>query len=82
MAALLITESVNQTQDNMRIYNSLNACFSMRQLNQSYWMGVHGVGCPSANESDGVPIWRQDPPIAPAVKNRVRAEKANWWTRI
>ena len=37
MAALLIKESVNQTQDNQGFYNSLNACFTLHQLNHSHW---------------------------------------------
>ncbi|MBJ7385001.1 MAG: enoyl-CoA hydratase, partial [Mycolicibacterium sp.] len=58
MAALLIKESVNQTQDNQGFYNSLNACFSMHQLNHSHWAWTHGGGFPVANETDGLPNWR------------------------
>src|ERR1700676_2910727 len=36
MAALLIKESVNQSVDNMGFYNSLNACFTMHELNHSH----------------------------------------------
>src|SRR3984893_14622199 len=32
MAALMIKESVNQSQDNMGFYNALNACFSIHPL--------------------------------------------------
>ncbi|BDX31059.1 putative enoyl-CoA hydratase EchA13 [Mycobacterium antarcticum] len=74
MAALLIKESVNQTQDNQGFYNSLNACFTMHQLNHSHWSQVHGGGFPVANESDGVPNWRDAPPVVPSVKDRVRAD--------
>jgi enoyl-CoA hydratase len=70
MAALLIKESVNQTQDNQGFYNSLNACFSMHQLNHSHWAWTHGGGFPVANESDGLPNWREAPPIKPSVKNQ------------
>jgi enoyl-CoA hydratase len=70
MAALLIKESVNQTQDNQGFYNSLNACFSMHQLNHSHWAWTHGGGFPVANESDGLPNWREAPPIQPSVKNQ------------
>src|SRR6195952_768541 len=73
MAALLVKESVNQTQDNQGFYNSLNACFTLHQLNHSHWTQLHGGGFPVANESDGVPNWRQAPPVVPAVKNEVRA---------
>jgi enoyl-CoA hydratase len=69
MAALLIKESVNQTQDNQGFYNSLNACFSMHQLNHSHWAWTHGGGFPVANETDGLPNWREAPPIKPSVKN-------------
>lgn len=72
MAALLIKESVNQTQDNQGFFNSLNACFTLHQLNHSHWSQVHGGGFPVANESDGVPNWREAPPIVPAVKDKVR----------
>ncbi|OPX12710.1 enoyl-CoA hydratase [Mycobacterium sp. AT1] len=72
MAALLIKESVNQTQDNQGFYNSLNACFTLHQLNHSHWSQVHGGGFPVANESDGLPNWREAPPIVPATKDRVR----------
>jgi enoyl-CoA hydratase len=74
MAALLIKESVNQTQDNQGFYNSLNACFSMHQLNHSHWAWVHGGGFPVANETDGLPNWREAPPVVPAVKDKVRAD--------
>lgn len=73
MAALLVKESVNQTQDNQGFYNSLNACFTLHQLNHSHWTQLHGGGFPVAGESDGVPNWRQAPPVVPAVKDQVRA---------
>ena len=41
IAALLIKESVNQTVDNMGFYNSLQACFTLHQLNHSHWAEVH-----------------------------------------
>lgn len=69
MAALLIKESVNQTQDNQGFYNSLNACFTMHQLNHSHWAWTHGGGFPVANERDGLPNWREAPPITPAVRD-------------
>jgi enoyl-CoA hydratase len=74
MAALLIKESVNQTQDNQGFYNSLNACFTLHQLNPSHWVGVHGGGFPVANEADGVPSWREAPPVVLAVKDKVRGD--------
>ncbi len=74
MAALLIKESVNQTQDNQGFHNALNACFTLHQLNHSHWSQVHGGGFPVANESDGVPNWREAPPVVNAVKDKVRAD--------
>ena len=44
MAALLVKESVNQTQDNQGFYNSLNACFTMHELNHAHWAIVHDDG--------------------------------------
>jgi enoyl-CoA hydratase len=74
MAALLIKESVNQTQDNQGFHNALNACFTLHQLNHSHWTQVHGGGFPVANESDGIPNWREAPPVVDAVKGKVRAD--------
>lgn len=72
-AALLIKESVNQTQDNMGFYNALNACFTLHQLNHAHWAEVHGAdgGWPIAGPEDGVPNWRDAPPILPARKDKV-----------
>src|SRR5882757_11040142 len=74
MAALLVKESVNQTMDNQGFYNSLQSCFTLHQLNHSHWSQVHGGGFPVANESDGVPNWREAPPVVNAVKDKVRAD--------
>ena len=74
MAALLIKEAVNQSVDNMGFYNALNACFTLHELNHSHWAQVHDDGFPAALESDGVPNWKQAPPIVPARKDQVRAE--------
>jgi enoyl-CoA hydratase len=74
MAALLIKEAVNQTQDNMGFYNSLNACFTMHELNHSHWAQVNEDKRPIATPASGVPDWRSAPPIVPALKDQVRAE--------
>ena len=74
MAALLIKESVNQTQDNQGFYNSLNSCFGLHQLNHSHWAEINEDHYPIAKEDAGVPNWRTAPPIVPSVKDRVRAE--------
>ena len=74
MTALLIKESVNQTVDNMGFYNSLNACFTLHELNHAHWAWVNDDGFPIAEPDSGVPSWRDAPPIVPAMKDRVRAE--------
>ncbi|HEY4375877.1 MAG TPA: enoyl-CoA hydratase [Acidimicrobiales bacterium] len=75
MAALLIKESVNQSQDNMGFYNALNACFTLHQLNHSHWAEVHENKYPVGLPEDGID-WRTAPPVVPAVKDKVRAEPA------
>jgi enoyl-CoA hydratase len=73
MAALLIKESVNQTQDNMGFYNGLHACFTLHQLNHSHWAEIHEDKRQVAQPSDGVPSWRDAPRVVPAEKDTVRA---------
>ena len=58
----------------MGFYNSLNACFTLHELNHSHWAQVHENGYPVALEEDGIPNWKDAPPIVPAVKDQVRAE--------
>jgi enoyl-CoA hydratase len=77
MAALLIKESVNQTQDNMGFYNALNACFTLHQLNHSHWAEIHDDKVARAHPSDGVPEWTKAGPVLPAQKTSVRAEIAH-----
>jgi enoyl-CoA hydratase len=73
MTALMIKESVNQTVDNQGFHNALNACFSLHQLNHAHWAEVHEDKFPAAKTEDGVPDWRDAPPIVPAEKHSVRA---------
>ena len=73
MTALMIKESVNETVDNQGFYNSLNACFTLHQLNHAHWAEIHDDGYPAARPEDGVPSWREAPPIVPAEKTTVRA---------
>jgi enoyl-CoA hydratase len=75
MTALLIKESVNQSQDNMGFYNALNACFTLHELNHSHWAQIHDNKYPVALEEDGIPNWKTAPPIVRAVKDQVRAEE-------
>jgi enoyl-CoA hydratase len=72
MAALLVKESVNQTQDNMGFHNALNACFTLHELNHAHWAQVHDDGAPMAKPEDGVPGWGKAPPVVPARRDRVR----------
>jgi enoyl-CoA hydratase len=58
MAALLVKESVNQTQDNMGFHNALNACFTMHELNHAHWAVVHDDGMAVAKLGEDVPDWR------------------------
>jgi enoyl-CoA hydratase len=75
MTSLLIKEAVNQTVDNMGFYNSLNACFTLHELNHSHWAQVNDDHYPIAKEDAGIPHWKQAPPIVPAVKDKVRADQ-------
>jgi enoyl-CoA hydratase len=58
MAALLVKESVNQTQDNQGFYNALNACFTMHELNHAHWAIVHDDGMAVAKLGEDVADWR------------------------
>jgi enoyl-CoA hydratase len=73
MTALLIKESVNQTQDNMGFYNALNACFTLHQLNHSHWAEMNDDHFPIAKPEHGVPDWRSAPPVVLAEKDSVMA---------
>lgn len=69
VTSLLVKESVNQAVDNMGFYNALQAGFSLHQLNHSHWAGVHDDRYPGAKPADGVPDWREAPPIVAAAKD-------------
>jgi enoyl-CoA hydratase len=71
VSALLIKESVNQTVDNMGFYNSLQACFTLHQLNHSHWAEVHENRYPAALVEDGVADWKNPPPVLLAVPDAV-----------
>jgi enoyl-CoA hydratase len=66
MTALMIKESVNQAVDNMGFHNSLNATFTIHQLNHAHWAGVNEDKMPAAKPEHGVPPWNEAPPIQPA----------------
>ena len=73
VTSLLVKESVNQTVDNMGFYNSLQACFTLHQLNHSHWAEVREDKYPVGDEAHGVASWRDAPPIVPMMKDQVRA---------
>jgi enoyl-CoA hydratase len=75
MTALLIKESVNQTQDMMGFHNAMNACFVLHELNHSHWAEIHDDRLPMAAESDGLPNWKDAPPVVPAQRSTVRATR-------
>lgn len=73
VGALMIKESVNQTLDNMGFHNSLNASFTLHQLNHAHWAEAHAgteaEGYPCAVPADGAVDWRNAPPIRIARKD-------------
>ena len=73
MAALLIKESVNQSQDNMGFYNALNACFSIHQLNHSHWAEINENHYAVGTAEFGVTPWNEAPPVQPALKEKADA---------
>ena len=65
-AALLIKESVNQTQDAQGFYTALKACFSIHQANHAHWAEVTKGASASGTPEFGVsgerrPIQRAEP---------------------
>lgn len=71
MTALMIKESVNQTVDNMGFFNSLQSCFTLHELNHAHWAGIHESKYPVAEPDDGVPNWRNAPPVRLAATDAV-----------
>jgi len=70
VAALLVKEAVNQTQDNQGFYNSLQAAFTLHELNHAHW-GVLSQGESIIQTADlGGPGWQQAPPVQPADARR------------
>ena len=69
MTALLIKESVNQTQDQMGFHNALNSCFTLHELNHSHWASIHENKYPVGLPEDGMDDWRNAPPVKPAAKS-------------
>jgi enoyl-CoA hydratase len=74
MAALLIKESVNQTVDQMGFSNAMAACFNLHQLNHAHWAEIHDDKRAVADVTDGIPHWKDAPPVRPARRDLVLAE--------
>jgi enoyl-CoA hydratase len=69
MAALLIKESVNQSVDAMGFSSALDACFSIHELNHSYWAErSHGQTSIGTVEF-GLDDWRAAPPLKQAARD-------------
>jgi enoyl-CoA hydratase len=61
--ALMIKEAVNQTQDNQGFFNSIQAAFTLHELNHSHWLAMSGGAASyQTPEMGGIP-WREAPPI-------------------
>ena len=71
MAALLIKEAVNQTQDNQGFTNALNACFTMHQLNHSHWASISNGEFWVATPEHGALDWRTASPPQVARRDAV-----------
>jgi enoyl-CoA hydratase len=69
MAALLIKESVNQAQDTMGFYNSLQSTFTLHQLNHAHWAEVTNGQTIVATPEHGAQDWRTAPPPSPASRD-------------
>ena len=74
MTALLIKGLVNQTADQMGFHNARNSCFTPHELNHSHWASIHENGMQIGLPEDGVPRWKDAPPIIHAVKEAVPAD--------
>ncbi|SNQ52238.1 putative enoyl-CoA hydratase EchA13 [Frankia canadensis] len=70
MAALLVKESVNQTQDAMGFSTALDACFTLHQLNHAHWSEITGGKIPVGTVEYGLDDWRNAPAIQPARADR------------
>jgi enoyl-CoA hydratase len=71
MAAMLIKEAVNQTVDNQGFYNSLNACFTLHELNHAHWMELSENTTSIGTPEFGLEDWRNAPEIRAATKDSV-----------
>jgi len=60
----------------MGFYNALNACFTLHELNHSH-TGPRSMkmGTPWPRKTLAYRNWKEAPPIVPAVKDKVRADR-------
>jgi len=65
-AALMIKEGVNQTQDNQGFYNSLQAAFTLHELNHAHWAVLSQGESIIQTAELGGPGWQQAGPVQPA----------------
>lgn len=70
VTSLMIKEAVNQTQDNQGFYNSLQAAFTLHELNHAHW-AVRSEGDSIVQTPEyGAPDWRSAPPVRPVDPRR------------
>jgi enoyl-CoA hydratase len=69
-AALMIKEGVNQTQDNQGFYNSLQAAFTLHELNHAHWAVLSQGESIIQTAELGGPGWQQAGPVQPADPRR------------
>jgi enoyl-CoA hydratase len=74
MAALLVKEAVNQTVDIQGQHNSLNACFTLHELNHMHWRVNTVDDNPSGPPEAGLPPWDAFPPVLPRERDTAAAE--------
>jgi enoyl-CoA hydratase len=70
VAALMIKEAVNQTQDNQGFYNSLQAAFTLHELNHAHWAALSNGASIIQTPELGGPGWQQARPVRPADARR------------
>jgi enoyl-CoA hydratase len=69
-AALMIKEGVNQTQDNQGFYNSLQAAFTLHELNHAHWAVLSQGESIIQTAELGGPGWQQAGAVQPADAHR------------
>jgi len=57
----------------MGFYNSLNACFTLHELNHAHWAEIHPGKQPIGLPEDGTADWKSAPPVTPARADSVTA---------